>query len=57
MLPYLDFAGNVAIVTGAGSDLGRAYAVELAQRGAKIVVNDSGLNKEGTGFQALKRVD
>ncbi|GIF13796.1 SDR family NAD(P)-dependent oxidoreductase [Actinoplanes teichomyceticus] len=36
----LDFAGRVAIVTGAGSGLGREYAKMLASRGARVVVND-----------------
>lgn len=36
----LSFNGKVAIVTGAGNGMGRAYALELAARGAKIVVND-----------------
>ncbi|MBT0571660.1 SDR family NAD(P)-dependent oxidoreductase [Curvibacter sp. CHRR-16] len=38
----MDFAGQVAIVTGAGAGLGRAYALALASRGAKVVVNDVG---------------
>jgi len=35
----IDFSGRVAIVTGAGAGLGKDYAVELAKRGAKVVVN------------------
>ncbi len=45
----IDFAGRVAIVTGAGAGLGRNCAMELASRGAKVVVNDLGGARDGTG--------
>jgi len=45
----ISFEGRVAIVSGAGGGLGRAYALELARRGAKVVVNDLGGARDGTG--------
>lgn len=45
----ISFAGKVAIVTGAGNGLGRSHALELARRGAKVVVNDLGGARDGSG--------
>ncbi len=51
------FDGQVAIVTGAGGGLGRVYALELAQRGAKVVVNDLGGARDGSGSGSARPAD
>jgi NAD(P)-dependent dehydrogenase (short-subunit alcohol dehydrogenase family) len=43
------FDGRVAVITGAGGGLGKTYALDLASRGASIVVNDLGGSADGTG--------
>ncbi|HAL41206.1 MAG TPA: hypothetical protein DCP57_02090 [Gammaproteobacteria bacterium] len=45
----ISFADQVAIVTGAGGGLGRCHALELAKRGAKVVINDLGSTMDGSG--------
>ncbi|MCC5610271.1 SDR family oxidoreductase [Nostoc sp. CHAB 5834] len=48
---------QVAVITGSGRGLGAAYARLLAERGARVVIHDAGVNKEGTGFDPMVAAD
>jgi len=48
----ISFKDKVAIITGAGGGVGKCHALELARRGAKVVVNDLGGSTEGSGNSA-----
>ena len=52
------FTDLVAVVTGSGGGLGRIYALELAKRGAKLIINDLGgmVDGEGNNFSPANKV-
>ena len=51
------YDGKVAVVTGTGGGLGRSHAIELAKRGAKVVVNDLGGSVSGEGANSQASLD
>jgi len=53
----LDFAGKVAVVTGAGNGLGRSHALLLGSLGAQVVVNDLGGTGAGEGSHPTSPAD